>query len=153
VDINVSKTTVAIMAIRVFAMYRRSRKMGLFLILCFMAASASRGIMDGLALSPSSGSICKPSHFCNIIYSRITTHVQQKNTYFPERESAPCPRLSWCPTLTAFRVYVSSFYFSSSPHASFISTYLRCREHSLIGDLMIVFQFFLEIICYIFSGE
>ncbi|KAJ8594594.1 hypothetical protein M405DRAFT_808799 [Rhizopogon salebrosus TDB-379] len=47
----------AIMAIRVFAMYRRSRKMGLFLILCFMAASASRGVTDGLALSPSSGSI------------------------------------------------------------------------------------------------
>ncbi|KAJ8594584.1 hypothetical protein M405DRAFT_808785 [Rhizopogon salebrosus TDB-379] len=45
------------MAIRVFAMYRRSRKIGLFLILCFVAASASRGVIDGLALSPAGGSI------------------------------------------------------------------------------------------------
>jgi hypothetical protein len=153
VNINVSKTTVAIMAVRVFAMYRRSRKMGLFLILCFMAASASRGVMDGLALSPSSGSICESSYFCDTTYLRITAHVQQKNTYFPERESASWPRPSWCPSLTAFQVYASNFYFSSSLRASFISTYLRCREHSQIGDLMIVFQFFLETICYIFSGE
>ncbi|KAG1730710.1 uncharacterized protein EDB91DRAFT_1349596 [Suillus paluster] len=49
-------TMYAIMAFRVFAMYLRSKKMGIFIIICFLAASASRGIMDGLALVLTSGS-------------------------------------------------------------------------------------------------
>ncbi|KAG0706603.1 hypothetical protein DFH29DRAFT_900386 [Suillus ampliporus] len=49
-------TMYAIMAIRVFAMYNRSKKMGIFLVICFLAASASRGIIDGLALVLTSGS-------------------------------------------------------------------------------------------------
>ncbi|KAG1747639.1 hypothetical protein EDB19DRAFT_1685926 [Suillus lakei] len=40
----------AIMSIRVFAMYHRSTRMRIFLIICFLAASASRGMIDGLAL-------------------------------------------------------------------------------------------------------
>lgn len=43
-------TMYAIMSIRVFAMYGRSRRMRIFLIICFLAASAFRGLTDGLAL-------------------------------------------------------------------------------------------------------
>ncbi|KAG2069491.1 hypothetical protein BDR04DRAFT_1101620 [Suillus decipiens] len=38
----------AIMSIRVFAMYRRSTQMRIFLTICFLAASAFRGIKGGL---------------------------------------------------------------------------------------------------------
>ena len=51
--------TVAIMAVRVSAMYCRSKKMRMFLIMCVIVASASRGAMDYLALSTTSSSICK----------------------------------------------------------------------------------------------
>ena len=106
------ETTVAIMAIRIFAMYHRSKNMRIFLIISFMAFSASRGVLDGLALSPASGFTCKLADFLVIpIHSRIATHVQQKNIYFPARESVFCPRLPLCPlcpTLTPFQVYVLS---------------------------------------------
>jgi hypothetical protein len=81
--------------------------------------------------------------------SQITC-LAEEYTYFPERESAPCPRPLWCPALTAFQIHASSFYFSSSPHSIFITTYLRCREHFQAGDLVIVFRSFLETIYYIF---
>ncbi|KAG1779661.1 hypothetical protein EV702DRAFT_1085768 [Suillus placidus] len=42
-------TMYAIMSIRIFGMYRRSMRMRIFLIICFLAASAFRGITDGLA--------------------------------------------------------------------------------------------------------
>ncbi|KAG2141014.1 hypothetical protein DEU56DRAFT_979887 [Suillus clintonianus] len=50
-------TMYAIMAIRVFAMYHRSLKIRIFIVVCFLAASASRGIMDGLAFDFARGSI------------------------------------------------------------------------------------------------
>ena len=105
------ETTVAIIAIRIFAMYHRSKNMRIFLIISFMAFSASRGVLDGLALSPTSLT-CKLADFLVIpIRSRIATHVQQKNIYFPARESVFCWRLPLCPlcpTLTAFQVYLLS---------------------------------------------
>lgn len=52
------------MAIRVFAMYHRSKNMRIFLIISFVASSTSRGVLDGLALSPASGSTCKLADFC-----------------------------------------------------------------------------------------
>lgn len=39
----------AIMSIRVFAMYHRSMRMRIFLIICFLVTSAFRGVTDGLA--------------------------------------------------------------------------------------------------------
>ncbi|KAG2107061.1 uncharacterized protein F5147DRAFT_699442 [Suillus discolor] len=42
-------TMYAIMSIRVFAMYHRSMRMRIFLIICFLVASAFRGVTDGLA--------------------------------------------------------------------------------------------------------
>ncbi|KAG1879555.1 hypothetical protein C8R48DRAFT_234813 [Suillus tomentosus] len=47
--INVSKSIAAIMSIRVFAMYHRSMRMRIFLIICFLVTSAFRGVTDGLA--------------------------------------------------------------------------------------------------------
>lgn len=51
-----SCTMYAIMLIRVFAMYFRSRRTRIFLIICFLAASAFRVITDGLALVLAVGS-------------------------------------------------------------------------------------------------
>ncbi|KAG1886274.1 hypothetical protein F4604DRAFT_1725534 [Suillus subluteus] len=48
-------TMYAVMSIRVFAMYSRSMRMRIFLIICFLAASAFRGLTDGLALVLASG--------------------------------------------------------------------------------------------------
>lgn len=48
--VTLACTMYAIMSIRVFAMYRRSMQMRIFLIICFLAASAFRGITGGLGL-------------------------------------------------------------------------------------------------------
>ncbi|KAJ8594582.1 hypothetical protein M405DRAFT_808781 [Rhizopogon salebrosus TDB-379] len=89
------------MAIRVFAMYRRSRKMGLFLILCFMAASASRGIMDGLTLSPSSGSISE-----EYILSGTGVCTLSRSVVVPFLDGIP----SICIELLLFLLAVRVFY-------------------------------------------
>ncbi|KAG1763854.1 hypothetical protein EDD22DRAFT_482752 [Suillus occidentalis] len=47
--VALSCTMYAIMSIRVFAMYSRSRRMRIFLIICFLAASAFQIITDSLA--------------------------------------------------------------------------------------------------------
>jgi hypothetical protein len=62
---NDSKTTVAIMSIRVFAIYSRSKRMRIVLIICFLAASVLLVITDGLALVFAVGSTCKLADFCD----------------------------------------------------------------------------------------
>ncbi|KAG2342001.1 hypothetical protein BDR05DRAFT_949272 [Suillus weaverae] len=47
--VALSCTMYAIMSIRIFGMYHRSMRMRIFLTICFLAASAFRGIIDGLA--------------------------------------------------------------------------------------------------------
>lgn len=50
-------TMYAIMSIRVFGMYSRCTRMRIFLTICFLAASAFRGLTDGLALVLTTGPI------------------------------------------------------------------------------------------------